>query len=245
MATYFPSEDLHLNIARGLVKGTSFNHKFGAVPALSINTTGTVWDVDDTLYPWTALDTPAVINVERTNVADEGHTVTVQGLDSDYNFVSEDITISGTDTLGTTLFRRVNRAFCTAGGDSNTGDINIEAGAAGGTVVARIIAGKGQTLMAVYTVPAGHTAFITQGVASVQAGGNATGDMMIRYFGQDTFRVGHSFEVTSTGGSYFYPFSVPLAVSEKSDIDIRARAAGNNSRVTAAFDMILIKNGLS
>lgn len=242
---YFPQAELNLNIARGLVKGTSFNHKFGAVPALSINTTGSVWDVEDTLYPWTALDTPAVVNVERTDVADEGHTVTIQGLDSDYNFVEETITISGTDTLGTTLFRRVNRAFCTAGGATNAGDINIEAGAAGGTVVARITEDKGQTLMAVYTVPAGYTAYITQGVASVQAGGNATGDMMIRRFGQDTFRVGHSFEVTATGGSYFYPFSVPVAVPEKSDIDIRAKAAGNNSRVTAAFDMILIKNGLS
>lgn len=245
MAGYYPQAELNLNIARGLVKGTSFNHKFGAVPALSINTTGTVWDLNDTLYPWTALDTPAVVNVERTNVADEGHVVTVQGLDSDYNFVEEEITISGADTLGTTLFRRVNRAFCTDGGATNTGNINIEAGAAGGTVVARITAGKGQTLMAVYTVPAGYTAYITQGVASVQSGGNATGDMMIRRFGQDTFRTGHSFEVTATGGSYFYPFSVPVAVPEKSDIDIRARAAGNNSRITAAFDLVIIKNGLT
>lgn len=244
MAQYYPSEDLNLNIARGLVKGTSFNHKFGAVPSLGINVTGSVWDIDDTLYPWTALDTPAVVNVERNNAADEGHTVTVQGLDSDYNFQEEEIVISGTNTLGTKLFRRVNRAFCTAGGATNTGNIDIEAGAAGGTTVARITAGKGQTLMAVYTVPAGHTAFITQGVASVQSGGSATGDMMIRQFGQDTFRVGHSFEVTSTGGEYFYPFSVPVAVSEKSDIDIRAKAADNNSRITSAFDMILIKNGL-
>ena len=176
MSTYFPSEDLNLNIARGLVKGTSFNHKFGAVPALSINTTGSVWDVNDTLYPWTALDTPAVVNIERNNVADEGHTVTVQGLDADYNFQEEEIVISGTDTIGTKLFRRVNRAFCTDDGSTNTGDIDIEAGAAGGTTVARITAGKGQTLMAVYTVPAGYTAYITQGVASVQAGGSATGE---------------------------------------------------------------------
>jgi len=244
MAQYYPSEDLHLNIARGLVKGTSFIHKFGAVPALSINVTGSVWDINDTLYPWAALDTPAVVNVKRNNIADEGHTVTVQGLDSDYNFQEEEIVISGTDTLSTKLFRRVNRAFCTAGGETNTGNIDIEAGAAGGTIVARITAGKGQTLMAVYTVPAGSTAYITQGVSSVQGGGQATGDMMIRQFGQDTFRVGHSFEVTSDGGAYFYPFSVPVAVSEKSDIDVRAKAAGNNSRVTSAFDIILIKNGL-
>lgn len=242
---YYPQAELNLNIARGLVKGTTFNHKFGAVPALSINTTGTIWDVNDTLYPWTALDTPAVVNIERNNVADEGHVVTVQGLDADYNFQEEEITISGADTLGTKLFRRVNRAFCTNGGATNVGNIDIEAGAAGGTTVARITAGKGQTLMAVYTVPAGYTAYIAQGTATVQSGGAATGDMMVRYDGQTTFRVGHSFEAAATGGQYIYKFTVPIPIPEKSDIDIRAKAAGNNSRVTAAFDMILIKNGIS
>lgn len=244
MPNYYPSDDLFLNIARGLVKGTSFNHKFGAVPALSINTTGSVWDIDDVIYPWDALGSGSVVNIERNNNADEGHTVTVQGLDENYNFQSEDIVIAGANTLGTKLFTRVNRAFCTAGGATNTGNIDIEAGAAGGTTVARITAGKGQTLMAVYTVPAGYTAYLAQGVATCQAGGSATGDMMVRYFGQDTFRVGHSFEVTSEGGEYQYKFTVPLAIPEKTDIDVRAKAAGNNSRVTAAFDMILIEEGL-
>ena len=32
-------------------------------------------------------------------------------------------------------------------------------------------------------------------------------------------------------------------VTEKSDIDVRAAVRSNNSRVTSAYDMILIKNG--
>lgn len=240
---YYPQAELNLNIARGLVKGTSFNHKFGAVPALSINTSGTIWDVNDTIYPWATYTAADVVNIERNSASDDGKMVTVQGLDANYNFVEETITISGADTVGTTEFLRVNRAFI-EDGETNVGDIDIEYAAAGGTTIARISAAKGQTLMAVYTVPAGYTAYITQGVASVQNGGNATGDMMVRYFGQDSFRVGHSFEISS-GGPYFYPFSVPIAIPEKSDIDIRAFARGNNSRITSAFDMILIKNGLS
>jgi hypothetical protein len=234
-------EDDFLNIARGIVKGASSNHKFGAVPSMSNNNSGTVWDINDTLYPWTALDTPAVVNVERNDVADEGFVVTVQGLDSNYNFQSENITISGTDTLGTKLFRRVNRVFCTHNGDTNTGNINIEAGAAGGTTVARINAGKGQTLMAVYTVPAGYNAYLLQGTATCQIGADATGDMFVRYFGQDTFRVGHSFEVSGAGGQYFYKFGVPIRISEKSDIDVRAAVRSNNARITASFDVILIE----
>lgn len=229
-------------VSGGYVSDHSFNHKFGAVPAMSQNTKGTVWDVNDTLYPWTALDTPAVVNVERNNVADEGHTVTVQGLDADYNFVEDTIVINGADTLGTVLFKRVNRAFCTAGGATNTGNIDIEAGAAGGTTVARITAGKGQTLMAVYTVPAGKTGYLYQGTATVQASADATGDMMVRYFGQDTFRVGHTFEVSGTGGQYLYDFAFPIPIPEKSDIDIRATVRSNNARLTAAFDILLVDN---
>ena len=71
---YFPSDDLYMTIARGLVRGTSHIHKFGAVDSLSVSTTGTVWDVDDTVYPWTAFATPGTI-VLATNAlgANEGY----------------------------------------------------------------------------------------------------------------------------------------------------------------------------
>lgn len=230
-----------INIAKGQVLNTSFNHKFGAVPALSVNTTGTVWDINDTVYPWATYATADVVNIERNSASDDGKQITVQGLDADYNFVEETITIVGADTVGSTEFLRVNRAFV-EDGETNVGDIDIEYGAAGGTTIARITAAKGQTLMAVYTIPAGYTGFLTKGTCSVQSGGSASGDMMVRYFGSSSFRVGHSFEVTADGGQYLYEFTIPIPIPEKSDIDVRAKAAGNNSRVTVAFDLILIRD---
>ena len=65
--------------------------------------------------------------------------------------------------------------------------------------------------------------------------------MFVRYFGQDTFRIGHSFEVAGDGGQYFYKFAVPIRIPEKSDIDVRASVRSNNARITAAFDVILIE----
>ena len=51
----------------------------------------------------------------------------------------------GADQTGSQLFTtRVNRAFVTGNG-GNAGDVDIEAGSAGGTTVARITAGYGQT----------------------------------------------------------------------------------------------------
>jgi len=96
--------------------------------------------------------------------------------------------------------------------------------------------------MAVYTVPAGYTGYIMQGTATCQAGADATVDMFVRYSGQDSFRVGHSLEVSGTGGQYSYKFFAPVKLPEKSDVDVRASMRSNNARITAAFDIILQNN---
>ena len=241
MANYYPTQDLGLNIARGLVKGTSFVHKFGRTPAMSVNTTGTIWDINDTLYPWSAFDTAGVLNIPAVNADDNGDRVIVYGLDENYEPIEEEFTLSSTATVtGTKTFKRVYRAYY-FDGTTNTGDIDVRRNT---TTVLRISAGKAQTLMCVYTVPAGCTAYLTKGVASIQYGGDATIEMYIRYAGQSAFRIGHTGEVAGTGMPYVYDFTIPVPIPEKSDIDIRARTRSNNARVTSAFDIILVKNGL-
>ena len=240
VTNYLDNSELaeRIQLANGQLVKTSFIHKFGAVPAMSQAQSGTIWDIDDTLYPWSAFSTPLTVNVERNNESDDGFIVTVQGLDQDWNYQSEDILISGPDTTGVKLWRRINRAFITSGGATNTGDIDIEAG---GVTVARINAGKGQTLMAIYTVPAKHTAYLHQIGCSVQQSSDATVSMFVRYSNEDAFRVATSFEVTGTGGPYIYPFTVPIRIPEMSDIDVRATMRSNNARSTAAFDIVLVR----
>lgn len=236
--SYYPTEDTRLNIARGLVKNTKNIHKFGAVPSMSTNTTGTIWDVADTLYPWNAFNSGSTLTI-AANVADNGVSVTIYGLDPNFLEIEETVTISAGAATTTKSFIRVYRAFASA---PNTYNIDIKVSS---TTVARITAGLAQTLMSVYTVPAGYTGYLMKGTMSAQAGADATGNMFVRYFGQTSFRVGHSFEISGGGGQYLYEFATPLAIPEKSDIDVRATVRSNNGRYTAAFDMILIKNGLS
>jgi len=122
------------------------------------------------------------------------------------------------------------------------GDIDIEAGAAGGTTVARITAELGQTLMSVYTIPAGYIGYLYHGTMTVQSNADATGFMFVRRnTAGTTFRVGHTFEVAG-GSQYDYTFSFPPPIPEKSDIDVRATVRSNNARVTAAFDILLVEN---
>ena len=238
---YIWDEEFDLNVARGKTRGASQIHKFGATPSQSINTTATVWDKGDTLYPWSAFDTAGVLVVAQVESDDNGKTLTVEGLDDDFNLISEDFTLSSSGTVtGTETFKRVYRGYLSDSG--NVGQINVSRG---GTQVLRIIAGAGQTLMAVYTVPAGYTGYLYQGIASAQSGADATGFMYARYNTVGTaFRVAHTFEVAGDGGPYNYNFAFPQELSEKTDIDVRLTTRSNNGRFTAAFDILLIKNEL-
>lgn len=227
-------------IANGQVFNTSFNHKFGAVPAMSQNTTGTVWDKNDTLYPWSAFDTPGTLTVSTTTAngtlssLDDGKSITVEGLDENFNPVSETITITGNAGTGTQTFARVSRAYTS---DNHLAQFRVSRG---GTEVLRIQIGKAQTLMAIYTVPKNYTAFLTKLICTAQASADGTGQMFFRYGGTGAFRIGHQFEV-SGGGEYQYEFTIPIKLPEKTDVDVRMATRSNNGSYTACFDLVLVK----
>lgn len=231
-------KDSPLSISQGEVNGHSPFHKFGAVPAMSQNQTGTIWDVNDTVYPWASWDTAGTVSIPAT-ATDNGLVVVIEGLDANFLPQSDTVTVSSTVAVATTnTWSRIFRAYST--NTTNVGAINIQKS---GVTVARITAGKGQTLMAVYTIPAGVTGYLMQGACTCQSGADATGDMYVRYFGQQSFRIAHSFEVSGTGGQYDYKFSAPVRIPEKTDIDVRATVRSNNARITAAFDLILVEDG--
>lgn len=231
------SEPFELQVARGQIPGHLFVHRMGRVPQMSNNQTGTVWDVNDTTYPWGAWDTAGTITVSRADAGDANKNVIITGLDSDYNPVATTIALaSATGNTSSVVFKRIDTVRMN-GNSANVGQVDVLKGA---TVVARIVAGVGQSLKGTFTVPAGYTAYLTQGVMTIQNGADATGSFYYRLPG-DRFLIGHTFEVASS--EYHYGFTCPFAIPEKSDIDVRATVRTNNALLTAAYDIILIKNG--
>ena len=236
----------NIPIAAGEVDGWSNIHKFGAVPLMSTNPgVGSVWDKSDTYYPWGAFATPGPLTIATTlangstSTLDDGVDVTIIGLDENFLPAQETISISGSSGTGSQTFARVYRAYTSA---DNQTQIRVSTTTGTPTEVLRINIGKGQTLMAVYTVPAGKTAYLTKGTATCAANADATIDMMVRYGGVGAFRIGHTAAVAGVGGQYTYEFAVPVQMPEKTDIDIRTTVRSNNARVTAAFDIILVDN---
>jgi len=238
MATNRYLENEAIAISQDRVLKTSHIHKFGAVPAMSQGSTGTIWDVNDTYYPWGVFDSDTTqLVVTAANGADSGELVLLVGLDTNYEELTENVVATTAGTTTSNVFKRINRAFITGTSETHVGNINITKN---GINVARITAGKSQALMAVYTVPAGKTGYLEQGTASIQAGADATGDIFARYNGTGPFTVAHTFEVSGTGGQYLYNFTVPQKLPAKTDIDIRATVRSNNARMTSSIDVILI-----
>ena len=237
------NKPFYLEVAQDLVPGYSSNHKFGAVPSMSNNTIGSIWDIDDTLYPFDALGVAgSIVNVERNSPADAGSVIRVQGLDVNYDFIEEDFTLTAAETLGTAVFRRINRAFIVTDGGTNIGDIDIEVGGPGGATVARITAGAGQTLMAVYTVPANVTAYVLNVGATASDDADATISLLRREVTSDVFRIATTFELQQRGGGFTQEFQIPIKLLEKTDIDLRVISRASGKRFTSTFDILLVGN---
>ena len=229
----------YLAIAKGESNGYSAVHKFGANFDLDAGTVPeTIW-TNGGLYPWSALDNPEIIHVKSADNNDTSQ-LEIIGLDEDWNEASEIVVMLGTTPVATTsTFRRVYRMIYNHTG-SNEGVITAHAGSSGGTVVANIDVDYSQTLMCVYTVPVGYTAYLVSLGLAVQKNKDAQVRLYSREQGE-SFKVKHMAEVYES--QYNYMFSVPLKFLEKSDLDLRsADVESNNTRVTANFDLILIKN---
>lgn len=228
--------DSYFSIAQGQIDGYSLVHVTGYNSDVDAGADETVWGVGG-LYPWSVWSAARVVTVVSASASDTG-SVVVSGLDASYNVVSEEIDCNGTTpTTGTVQFIRVNSGVYKNGASNNAGNITLTANS---TTIGLIEAGIGQTLMGIYTVPAGHTAYILTGDFSVQKGEDAQVRFFVRPFGQG-FRIAHIGEVFES--TYRYDFIVPVAMTEKTDLDIRAALVEtNNTRVTTNFSMILVKN---
>lgn len=231
----------YLNIARGLVPGASVVHKFGANFDCDQGTE-TLW-TGGGLYPWALITGATPLDVISSTDTDTGEAVVIEGLDAQYNPLREIVTLTddgaGTPTNATTInpFIRVFRMYGASDDGGVVGTVNAKrAGTA--TIVGQIAATKGQSLMGIYTIPAGKTGYLLCADTSISKGGDGQVGMYVREFSDGGFRISHIAEIYQN--AYHYDFPVPLRIPEKSDIDVRFTTANNNFQVTCAFDLILV-----
>jgi hypothetical protein len=236
----------------GLIGYERAERKFGVNEAVSNGAYEDIW-AEGGLY--TLLQTADTVRVKAGgNAADTAagigaRIITVEGLDENWNEASEDITLAGTlvSASTTTTFIRINRVFvktCGTYGGSNTGIIRIEDTSAT-TILAHIPAGNGITFQAIYAVPAGKTAYITEIKTSVGESNSADVRMWNVEAGDLTFPV-KKYESAVEDFSGYQPDKLEtyLKFQEKETLGFDAiRITGSGSaRISVEFDFILVDN---
>jgi len=233
------TEPFELQVARGQIPGHSFYHGIGANADIDTTTDPeTVW-TEGGVYPWSSFATAQVLYAKSSDAGDTG-TLVINGLDADYNLQTLEITMDGTNVVntGSTTFIRVHNILYTDGA-ANLGKITLHVTSGSGTVVSGILAGFAKSLQAIYTVPAGFTGYLLAGDFSINKEKDAVVEFFVRPFGNG-FILQHTAEVYQS--VYRYDFPIPIPLTEKTDLDVRALVFTDDCRVTSNFDLYLVKN---
>jgi hypothetical protein len=243
-------EPFELQVSRNQIMGHRSVSIFGFNKDVD-NVEVTVWPLPSVRpLPATALSMSVSSSSTSDRPASTGAwTVLIQGLDANYNEISETVTLNGQTAVPTVrAFLRVNYAIVTTAGTSNSalGDIYIGTGvvtAGVPAVVYQIIKfNYNASLTGSYTIPAGYTAYISQGLFSAgQPGGSAQVEGKLYVIGQNNIRTAIAI-TTTNNGSADYAFEYPVAVSEKTTIEACAIGSSNNNEATSLFVLVLIKN---
>ena len=247
---YGKNELFELQVARGQIQGHRNVTVFGFNDDVD-TTQVTVWPLPSLVtFPAAALQ----MTVSSTNANDAAagtgaRTIVVQGVDANYNEVTETVTLNGQTavTMSASLLR-VNYAYVgTVGsGNSAAGDIYIGTG----TVTAGVPATTydiikfdyNNTTTGSYTVPAGYTAYVSQGLFSAgQSVGSSPVQGRLLTRGMDNVRRTAAI-TTINNGVADYVFEYPLAVSEKTTLEATAVGTANNNSVSSMFIILLVKN---
>lgn len=182
--------------------------------------------------PFVAGDSYRVVNANAVGAA----VVQINGLDASYNYQTEYIVLNGaTDVTTIGDYIRIFRAKIVLAGSAggNVAAIDIENNASA-VLLARITATLNQTLMALFTVPSGNTAFITSLFAGTSTNKVTEVDLLVRPLGE-VFQVKK--RLTINQGTTVIKYDFPLSVAQKSDIVIKAAAAGGGGEISAGFDL--------
>jgi len=248
VGTYEPFE---LQVARGQITMHRSFCQFGANGAVGTSLE-TVW-VGSSLYTFPAAAAATTISSSSADDASAGtgaRTVLVEGLNASYEAVSESASLNGqTGVTLTNQYLRVNKVtVLTAGsGGTSAGSIYVGTGTVTTGVPANIINRTGsssnESESAFYTVPAGYTAFITRFTMS---SANSTADtstrfiLRIRPYG-GVFGYKAIYNIPGNG-IYECEAAYPLAVPEKTDLDILSLTSADSAYASTQLQIVLIKN---
>ena len=250
------STDFYFEVSKGNVAGHSSVNKFGANSDIADGTEEPVWSGSGA---YTFSTTADITRIVSDSTSDNGKTVEVQGLDSNWDVVVQTKALGSPATTGVALDTALIRVFRMRFLDAatNVGTIQCGVGAVttaftAGNLRAQMDPGRAQTLMAIYTVPRGKTAYMSKYYCSIIGDpgppARAPDYAIFRLYVADrangyTPQLKHAVGAAMVGTSLVEHEFIPAGpATEKSDIYITAQPEGDIGSVSAGFDLIIVDN---
>ena len=232
---YGKFEEFNLQVARGQIQGHSTVNIYGYQGAIS-TTLIPVWE-NATAYTYPA--SAITMYVSGTN----GDTcrITVIGLNSLYQPISETVVMNGTTPVATTKqYLRINSMVVSPDSLSNPAGIVYLKNLAATVTYAQINAGIGRTQMAIYTVPAGYTYFLQRVAIYTSLNGND----YVTYQNRTISPTGVVQVTQQAPLATLYDALriMPRPFLEKTDIQLYCRIQSGTGAVAVAQEGYLIKN---
>jgi len=241
--------DFYLAVAKGDFTGYSNVSKFGYNPTVGSGNYESIWEGSNA-YPWMSTDDQLEVlssDTDDTSAGTGARTVELQGLDSSWNVLTETVTMNGTSAVTTTgSFLRIFRARVVTAGSSgrNEGTITIrdqDTSTTRALITNGATDGNGQTLMAVYTIPAGKTGY----VININVSSKKDQEQTYRLMARDNTVANAAWNVkeflTGRGGfSDWRKYAINKA-TEKTDLDFQV-ISNSTSAAAGGFELILIDN---
>jgi hypothetical protein len=226
-------------ISEGYFEGSTNLNKFGYNGAVGA-TEEPIWD-GSVAYPWQTTAQALEILSSDDEDADGGvggdtgaKTVQIYGLDANYAEQNETVTLNGQTAVDlTNTYIRVSRMIVRSAGSAgkNLGTLTLRVDGAGATQ-AIISIGRNQTLMALWTVPAGKTFYLTEFFGSVSVAKTTEFILKVRPFGE----VFQTKKMLTLNQDYAeFPYKHPLVINTKSDISLDAMTSVGGGIVSGGF----------
>lgn len=247
-------KDFYLEVSSGREPGYSTVNKFGNDPALGAGATNPIWD-GSTTYTWPSSADITHIWSAVDSATTRGVVVEVQGLDASWALTVQNVTTDAADSTTevglTTALRRVFRMKVL---DPSVMDQNLRVGPTGkASFQAQVSIGDNQTLMAIYTIPAGKTGYMTNYYISlnkVSGGGNP--ELLTKLWARDNDNgyaswIKHVIGLDADANSYInQTFNPYFKITEKTDVWLESTeltgGGGVIADVSGGFDLILEDN---
>lgn len=249
--------DYALNVSKGLVSGTTWVNKFGRNTGVASGSEEEIWDGSAAYsFPDTALMTS--ISQTADQAAMRGANIEIQGLNAAWELTVQTIPLDATNTTTPVVFTATTDAVLGTTGVAMLrvfrmkvladviSDSPIRVHNVGETVDYAIIGtGNNQTQMAIYTVPANKTAYMTSYYAhhNPTTGQQFTSNP-IRLWARDN---ANSYErqikhITGlvVDGFFQHTFEPYPKFTEKTDVYLTSFPVGGAADISAGFDLYLV-----